>query len=100
MVPCPVLEVRVQETNEDGVEPRLAVDHGRERVEGAPVEHRAETTPGRAGRRRPEAVQLPEEVADLGARLLRQGKGSEPIERGEGLRVGRFFVHEAAMQLH
>ena len=98
VVPRPVLEVGVQEADEDGVELRLAVDHGRERVEGAAVECFAQAAPVRPGRRRPEAVQLPEEVADLGARLLRHGKGGEPIERGEGLAVGGFLVLEAAAQ--
>ncbi len=99
VVPRPVLEVGVQETDEDGVEPRLAVDHGRERVEGAAVERGAEAAPVGPRRRRPEAVQLPEEVADLGPRLLRHGEGGEPVERREGLGVGGFLVLEAAAQL-
>ena len=99
VVARPVLEVRVEEPDEDGVEPRLAVDHGREGVEGATVERCAEAPAVGPRRCRPEAVQLREQLAHLGTRLLRHGKSGEPIEGRQRVVVGRFLVLEAAAQV-
>jgi hypothetical protein len=93
-----VLELGVQEPHQHGVEARLALERGGERVPGPALERLAEAAAARALGRRPEPVQLGKQLADLGAGLLGERDAGLLVELGERRRVGGFFVLEPEAQ--
>ena len=93
-----VLELRVDEPHQHGVEARLALDRGRERVPGPALDRLAEASAARAFGRRPELVELGEQLADLRAGFLGERDARLLVELGERVGVGGFLVLEPQAQ--
>jgi hypothetical protein len=100
--PCVVgsrlLALRIQQPHQNCVEACLALERRRQRVPRAPRERGSEAGGARTRCRRPQLVQLAQQLAGVGRRLAGERGRRLLVELGECLRVRGFLVREPAAE--